>query len=618
MNKETIIRIFKLRPYQQDICEQVNKSKDDVLIEAPTGAGKTVIAEQIVRDEISKGGKVLIVVPKLELMKQTEKTFSQLSPEVIHGKNDFTPESNVFISTIQTAHKRDLGFEPTMIIVDEVHHGFKGVMLKTLRKDFNGRLIGLSATPYDNEGKTLGGFDLHIKEYDQGYMIVNNYLVPPVPYILNNVNLKGIKKIKGDYSLAELDTRFNNIETITEVVKVTKPFINKRKQGLIFCINIKHAELMAETLRKEGISAEAIHSKLDKEKREQIMQDFRAGRIKVLTNPEMLTTGFDHPPVDFIVFARSTKSQNLYKQMVGRGLRLSEGKDNALILDCAGVIKSLGMPTNPIVPRQVNEREKSTIVCSECNSKKLYRKTKGAKSYWTCPTCGYEKEVKSKPAYSCKECKKAYGSDAKFVSTGGSIFLSCICGEQTLISKPTSTEELEAIFDDPLIAMIQNRVVKQYVSWLMERKGAAFIVSGPVQDQIKKLLKYIQENPAKLNNLNHHDLDKRNDWRIMFTPEEIASKKHEEYLEKFNSSETLDEAIFYVNKMLLTQNRSPVLPDIEKTLKKQMKDAESWAPNVEALTVQRLKNIYQWRQPIEDIVTFIPYIYNIYKQKHAS
>ncbi len=104
----------------------------------------------------------------------------------------------------------------------------------------------------------------------------------------------------------------------------------------------------------------------------------------------------------------------------------------------------------------------------------------------------------------------------------------------------------------------------------------------------------------------------------MFTPEEIASKKHEEYLEKFNSSETLDEAIFYVNKMLLTQNRSPVLPDIEKTLKKQMKDAESWAPNVEALTVQRLKNIYQRRQPIENIVTFIPYIYNIYKQKHAS
>lgn len=483
---------------------------------------------------------------------------------------------------------------------------------------FSGRLIGLSATPYDSEGKTLDGFDLHINEYDQKYMIENGYLVPPIPYVLMNVELKGIRKTKGDYNITDLDTRFNNIETVSQVVAVTKPYILKGEQALIFCINIQHSEAMKKACNAAGISAAAMHSKLTPEEREHIMKEFKAGRIKVLTNPEMLTTGFDHPPVDVIVLARSTQSQNQYKQMVGRGLRLSEGKDNALILDCAGVIKNLGMPTDPIRPRNATERENTKVSCSNCKNNRLYRSIKDNKSFWNCPKCGFKKEIEQALSYSCKKCKKAYGNDARFVSREDSLYLECSCGTQTLISEPTSTEDLEAIFNDPLIAMIQNRVVKQYVSWLIERKGAAFVVSGPAQDQIKKLLNYIQENPAKLNNLNPHDLNKRNDWRIMFTPEEIASKKHEEYLEKFNSSETLDEAIFYANKMLLIQNRSPVSPEIVKKVKQQMKGAEPWAKNIEALTVQRLKNIYQWKQPIENIVTFIPYIYNIYKRQHAS
>lgn len=126
---------FKLRPYQLDICEQVNKSTGDVLIEAPTGAGKTVISKKIVEDEIDKGGKVLVVVPKLELMKQTEKTYASLKPDIIHGKRNYNPDHPIFISTIQTAHQRNLGFVPTMIIVDEIHHGFKGSMLKRLRDE---------------------------------------------------------------------------------------------------------------------------------------------------------------------------------------------------------------------------------------------------------------------------------------------------------------------------------------------------------------------------------------------------------------------------------------------------------------------------------------------------
>ncbi len=127
---------IKLRPYQLDIVSQCNKASGNTLIMAPTGAGKTVMAKEIAAREINTGGKVLIVAPKTNLMDQTTEAFRELNPAVIHGSKQYDRECNLFVSTIHTAHKRDLGFTPTMIIIDEVHYGFSGKMITFLLYPF--------------------------------------------------------------------------------------------------------------------------------------------------------------------------------------------------------------------------------------------------------------------------------------------------------------------------------------------------------------------------------------------------------------------------------------------------------------------------------------------------
>ena len=150
-----------LRPYQTDIIERASSAGGNVLIEAPTGSGKSVMAASIIKHETDNGGICLIVAPKITLLDQLAETFTDLEPQIIHGKKDYDSGHNVFVSTLQTAHKRNLGFEPSVILIDEIHFGFSGKMIEQLLKDFHGKLIGLSATPYDKQGKPLQGFDTH-------------------------------------------------------------------------------------------------------------------------------------------------------------------------------------------------------------------------------------------------------------------------------------------------------------------------------------------------------------------------------------------------------------------------------------------------------------------------
>ncbi|MBT5935428.1 DEAD/DEAH box helicase family protein [Sulfurimonas sp.] len=236
---------FVLRPYQESIIKQVSLLDKSVLVEAPTGAGKSVIAAQIAKNEIKKGGIVLVVAPKIILLEQLQKTFAEIDSQIIHGPSEYNVNYHMFISTLQTAHKRDLGFKPTMIIIDEIHYGFSGKMIEQVLEEFNGRLVGLSATPYDHNGITLQGFEYHINKYDLQYMLDNAYLVYPLCYAPVKIDLSPISLVGGDYNQTELDEAFNNYENILKIVHSTKDTVLKREASLVFCINIAHAEAMA-------------------------------------------------------------------------------------------------------------------------------------------------------------------------------------------------------------------------------------------------------------------------------------------------------------------------------------------------------------------------------------
>ncbi len=618
---------FELRPYQTDIVERAAKAKGSVLIELATGGGKSIIAKEIIKRETDQGGIALIVAPKITLLDQLANTFDELQPQIIHGAKDYDNSHNVFVSTLQTAHKRKLGFTPTMILIDETHYGFSGKMIKELLDSFKGKVVGLSATPYDKQGKTLEGFKTHLNDYSLEYMITNSYLVPMISYQPVKVNLKGIRTTAGDYNMQDLDQKFNTIESVMQVVDATKQKIIERNQSLVFCITIKHCEAMAKAYNDAGIKAMAIHSQLTKEQQAKALQAFKSGDIKVLTNADMLTTGFDHPPTDTIVLARATKSQNLYKQMVGRVLRLAPNKDNAVLLDCAGVISNLGLPTAPIRPKQEYEAlEVNKATCSECESVRVYRTIKKDVAYKVCADCGHHEEIESQTGYECEECGKIHGNDANFEADHGKLFLVCeACWHKTIVSEATTHDELKVIFDKQLVETLKRRVIATYCTWLINNHGTTFIFRDEVKRQITALNIFIEQHPETSTGATVEKIEQAvknnpfSEWRLIsehdekkLLPEQpqhesncIAPdpKQDTKALEViFYSTRDFNAAVKALNPLLETPLKDWV---IDKTVK-QINDSN--IQGIEAMAVKRLKNMYSNDKDCNSIDTFIPYI----------
>lgn len=436
---------MELRPYQIDIINQTIHSDKSTLIQVPTGGGKTVIARAIIDHLIHEQYKqVLFVAPKIILMEQTAKVFRNLNAHVVHGTRNYNKKQKVLVSTIQTACKRDIN--PDIIIIDEVHFGFDGKMLETLLKDKpHTRIIGLSATPYDQNGKLLQGFDLILNHYDMKYMIDNRYLVNlKSKKLVKILNLDKVNVTGGDYNLKALSKIMCTNRTVLEIVDSTGEYIFHYKKTIVFAVDIDHAELLAQAYRDRGLITEAVHSNLPKETALKYIKAFEKGDIKVLVSVAMLTTGFDVPDTDIAVIARPTKSQNLYKQMVGRVLRTVEDgtKTHALLLDCGNVIDELGDPLDPIREKQTKENSKSSKKCEICGSDKISLIHKIDQSFWECKTCKHLQAIE-KGSYECKVCKRTYTHNAKFIIKNNKLYLECEdCPYPTLISEYTGQEVL--------------------------------------------------------------------------------------------------------------------------------------------------------------------------------
>ena len=623
---------FELRPYQRDIIDRATNTEGSVLIEAPTGSGKSVMAREIARREIDKGGVVLAVAPKITLLDQLAATFADLRPQIIHQAKRYDKRSGLFVSTIQTAHRRELNFTPTMIIIDEVHHGFSGKMIANLLNEFDGRLIGLSATPYDKEGEPLQGFDLHIDDYDMRYMIEHGYLVPLRCYEPIEVDLTGIRITGGDYNQGDLAKKFNTIDSVMQVVAATKEMIKARKQALAFTVTINHAQALAEAYNDAGIPAAAMHSKLADDEKSAIMEAFKRGELKVLTNPDMLTTGFDHPPTDTVVLARATKSANLYRQMVGRVLRPSDGKIDAVMLDCAGVIADLGFPTEPIEPKRKRRRNATQQKkrCEACDSERIYRRIDDKKSAWICAACGHEEAIEPS-GHKCEACARVWGNEGRYIVRDGTLYLSCDCGHEMAISHATPTQELKAIFDPVTVEAIQKRVVADYARWLIDRKGVDFITTQECIRQIKALTEYIQKHPDRILKFDER-LITFDDWRVIppyyyaepkprvikhLEPKEERHPSTAEKLKKsLKSATSFTEAVEAYNGLMEIEGKPQLTANTVEMVKQQI--AKSWIKDIDKLAATRLHNIYKEGREGDYILTFVPYVEKRRRQIKAN
>ena len=406
--------MFELRPYQDVAPKKVfdflrNNPKGHPLVAVPTGGGKTVILAEITKQAIKKWPKtkVLILSHVKEILSQNHKALefhTGLRVGIYSAGIGLREVEQVTVASIQSVFRKPKLFEDyDLIIIDECHRiprGDNTMYLKFFAGLKNPKYLGLTATPYRLGSGLIYGeedsifteliYDLTTKEkflqlIDDGYLC--NLKVQATDMALN---VNNIKTVAGDFDNKQMSQNLD-VDRITKIaVKEIIRSGENYKKWLIFAIDIKHAENIAEELGKNDIPTMVVHSKMEFD-RDTVIKHYKLGTFRAIVNVNVLTTGFDDPEIDLIALLRPTKSPVIHVQTIGRGLRIAPGKDHCLILDFAGNTERLG-PINDITIKKKGKGkgggEPVMKQCPKCN-------TLHAPAVRVCEWCGYRFEFKT-------------------------------------------------------------------------------------------------------------------------------------------------------------------------------------------------------------------------------
>jgi superfamily II DNA or RNA helicase len=367
---------MQLRDYQQDIKSKVYKSwregKRRVLIFSCTGSGKTIIAKSIIKDALSKNYKILFTCHRQILVEQTYLEFLEFNPSVIMGNDKrFNKDALLQIGSLQTLGNRDFD-TPNIIICDESHYSHKAGMIPELLKRFEkSMIIGLSASPIDDSGFLLEGYDAYIDDYQICDLIEKKWLVPFQSYSPVSIDLSNISVIAGEYNQKELENVVIQEELLNTAVKNYKLYGQNRK-FLVFATTQKHAKALESVFIMSGYKVGYVDANVKKPERKIILEDFKNGKLQGLVNIDVLTAGFNEKSIGCIVDCAATKRLGRYIQRVGRGTRLNgetyeesvlNGKPDIIYLDLANNISEHDMPDKrrtfrfkPMVSRVIDKK----------------------------------------------------------------------------------------------------------------------------------------------------------------------------------------------------------------------------------------------------------------------
>lgn len=335
--------MFQLRPYQAEARDAILSAWDEgyrkTLLVLPTGCGKTVVFASVTENQVRKGHRVLIMAHRGELLTQAADKLkaasgldSVLEKAESSSLGSFIP---VTIGSVQSlAQEKRLARFPgdyfQDIIVDEAHHCLSDSYQRVLEHFPNANILGVTATPDRGDMKNLGEyFDNKAYEYTMQEAIRQGYLSPVKAQLIPlELDIKNVGISNGDYSAPEVG---NALEPyLSQIVQEMKKYCQGRKT-VVFLPLIATSQKFCRMLNEVGLRAAEVNGNSDD--RSQVLTDFETGKYDVLCNSMLLTEGWDCPAVDCIVILRPTKVRSLYQQMVGRGMRLSPGKENLLLLD---------------------------------------------------------------------------------------------------------------------------------------------------------------------------------------------------------------------------------------------------------------------------------------------
>jgi superfamily II DNA or RNA helicase len=343
-----------LRPRQATAIDSVRLAIKEghkrIILQAPTGSGKTIIASHIIAGALDKGNRPMFCVPRLSLIGQTIKRFEAqgiCDIGVIQGQHERTDFcAAVQVASIHTLVKRPLP-EVDFAIIDEVH-----IQLKSLNKildseEWKGKVvIGLSATPW-TKGMGLRWTKLIVLA-TTAEMINEGWLTPVIGYGVPDDFMPDVSQVHtnfdGEYVEGEAEKAMTTQKIVGNVVKTWLEKWGKDKT-FMFCVNRNHAKKMQQEFQDAGVSCGYIDGTMDVHEREDVLRRYRTGEDRIIASIDTMGIGVDED-VRCIIYLRLTKSEMKWVQDGGRGIRLADGKESCLLLDHAGTAEELGLFTD--------------------------------------------------------------------------------------------------------------------------------------------------------------------------------------------------------------------------------------------------------------------------------
>ena len=348
---------IKLFDYQEDMKERIEKAlrlHRSVMAQMPTGTGKTYLLTAVIDSFVSNNPmeKVWIVAHRRELVSQIDETVRKFHS--YSASNTSSLLSSVKAVSIQwlSKHYDEIEEEPGMIVIDEAHHALAKTYKEMWERFPKAKFLGLTATPCRLNGKGFTDlFDVLVQSWGVPEFISKGRLAT---YDFVSIKSDGVTQrlidslqkrgADGDYQNKEMDMLLNKKPSIERLYRSLEEY-GKDRKGIVYAINISHAQKITKLYQEHGVKAIAIDSKTPASERQQDIEAFKKGDIQVLVNVDIFSEGFDCPDVEFVQLARPTLSLAKYLQMVGRGLRVAKGKKNCVIIDNVGLYRVFGLPS---------------------------------------------------------------------------------------------------------------------------------------------------------------------------------------------------------------------------------------------------------------------------------
>lgn len=344
-----------LRPYQQRAVHDLRLAFRDgaraPLLVLGTGAGKTVIAAEILRGVAERGRCAMFLVHRRELITQSSQKLALAGVE--HGTiaaGTQPTDHRIQVASVQTLVRRleQVNATPDLIVIDEAHHATAGSWKRVMDHWPDALRLGVSATPVRLDGRGLSAvFDRLVLGPSVADLTFTGYLSPSRIYAPPQVaDLSALKRRAGDYATDQAADAMDR-PTVTGDAIAHYKRLAARQRAIAFCCSVQHAEHVCAAFNAAGIPAATLLGSTDPVRRDATVARFASGDLQVLVTVDVVSEGFDIPAAGCAILLRPTQSLSLYLQQVGRVLRPAPGKTHAVILDHVGNVHRHGWPDDP-------------------------------------------------------------------------------------------------------------------------------------------------------------------------------------------------------------------------------------------------------------------------------